>query len=151
MTTITGAKTEQPAFNSTIEKTITRTHGRILHRNRDTLHKEIEHIFIDISVPWFDWSEQYELLTESRTKINYKDLTNLNYLEPGIGKPPMANPTIKENTPTYQKEREKQKWMERSPPGTQDEEHCKPYARTPKMHSTRLAISSYKMTKWATN
>ena len=117
MMTITGANTEQPAFNSATEKTFTRIHRRPSRRNRDTLHKQIEHVLIDISVPCFDWSGKYGLLAEETTKINYKNLTNLDYIEPGPNKPPMTDPTTCAITSDFQK---KLNGMEGAPPGTQD-------------------------------
>ena len=68
MMPIAGANMEQPAFNYTIKKTFTRIHGRPLRRDQATLHKEIEHVFIYISVTCFDWSGQYGLLAEAKAK-----------------------------------------------------------------------------------
>ena len=118
MTTITVANTEQPAFNSTTNMTLTRINGRPLRCDRDTSNKEIEHVLVDISIPCFDWSGQYGRIVEVRTKSNYQIITSLNYLDTGPDKPPMTDPTIKETTFDSEKEKRKYNGMDSVPPGT---------------------------------
>ena len=104
---ITGANTELPAFNRVIEKTFTRNYGCPLRRDRDTLHKELEHVLVDISVRGFDWSVHYGLLAEARSASNYKTTTNPTYFDPGFIEPPMTEPSIKEATSDFEREKNK--------------------------------------------
>ena len=69
-TTITGANTELPPFNSAFEKNFTIIHRPPLRCDKDMLHKEIEHVLIDISIPYFDWSTYYRFLVEARSASN---------------------------------------------------------------------------------
>ena len=94
MTTITGANTEQPTYDAIIKKTFSRIHERPTRQDRDQLHKEVEHVLVDINVPHLEWSGKYGLLAEARTQTTYRNLSVNTYHEPSRTEPAMSDPTI---------------------------------------------------------
>ena len=54
MKTINGSNTEQPTYDFIIEKNCPQIHRRPTRQDRDELHKhkEVEHVLVDISVPY---------------------------------------------------------------------------------------------------
>ena len=94
MTSISGANKEHHTYDAVIHKTFSRIHRRPSRQDRDQLHKEVEHVLVDIRVPNFIWSGRYVLLVEARTKTAYKELSGLVYKEPKDNKHAMANPDI---------------------------------------------------------
>ena len=79
--TINWANTELLAFNSAISKFFLRIHGKPSRQDRDTLHREKEHVLVDDSVPCFEWSGNYRLLAEVRIYTNYTNLSGLSYTD----------------------------------------------------------------------
>ena len=107
MSTITGANTEQPAFDSAFEKTFSRIHGRSTRQDWGTFHKEVEHVLVNIRVPSFERSNKYGLLAEARTQTAYTNLSTKMYYEPSRTEPTMTHPTISEAKYEFDKEKKK--------------------------------------------
>ena len=66
-----------------------------------------------MSVPCFEWSGQYGILTEARTANTYSTLTHLDYKDPGDEEPKMANLEIVEAILDFRKE-EKESRLEQN-------------------------------------
>ena len=110
MTTISGVTTEQPTYDAVIQKTFSRIHGRPTRQDRDQLHKEVEHVLVDISVPALTWSGVYRLLAEARTQKTYKYLSGETYYGPSRKDPEIYDSTILETTSEYEKETKTVEW-----------------------------------------
>ena len=110
MTIITGAHAELPVYNSAIKKNFSKINGRPSRRDRNTLHKEVEHVLIEVSVQCFEYSGKYGLLTEARTATAYSNLNHLNYTRPSSVEHKMADPDNTDVTSAFEKEKQKAEW-----------------------------------------
>ena len=120
MITISGASAKQPTYDATIQKTFSQIQGQTTRQDREQLHKEVEHVLVDIRVPGLAWSGVYGLLTEVRTQTAYRNLSGETYYKPSRRDPEMYDPTILETISEYGRETKTAEWEDGVPHGTQD-------------------------------
>ena len=83
--------------------TFLRIHKQPFRQDRDALQKSIEHVLVGVRIPWFNWAKDYGLITEERTKADYKRLSGPYWTDPGE-EPNMTDPSITESSSDYEKE-----------------------------------------------
>ena len=104
MTAISGASAEQTTYDAVIQKTFSPIQGRPTRQDRDKLHKEVEHVLVDISVPGLVWFERYGLLAEVRSQTAYINISGETYYKPSRNNPEMYDPAILESINKYVRE-----------------------------------------------
>ena len=109
MTHSSGVNARQPTYDAIIKKTFTKIHERPSRRQKDNLLIEVEKVLVVVSVPGFNWSSRFGLLTETRGGPAYEKLSGKAYMHPSNEEPCEICPNIKKKWKIAKKER---KWVE---------------------------------------
>ena len=98
-----------------------------------------------VSVPGYEWSSKYGLLTKTRGGTEWKELTGKNCEEPSDGEPPMTCPKIKKKWSVLINNSRKKHGMVTVPRVIQDLEHVKQCITKYATHWKKNTMSNSKL------
>ena len=98
---------EQTTYDAVIKKTFTRmTECPPTRRSVETLRKKVEHAMVNISTPYFGWSEKYGLLAEIKPAAEYTTIAGgLVYVPVDKDAPSLINARIRRSNSKYGKKK----------------------------------------------